>query len=263
MALHSGGSSFDHADGRSLDADRGRKLSASVAGQHDADSDSEVAGNRDVAVRMYFQTWELDDQQPRLSVTSRLTQMRHYRNLGKYRTMLPQYLKSGKFTSIAEHAKRKNSPLASLEDRTCKVTLQTINRRRRDAEEAARLADNLTSTNDQKQITRTAVTLVIPCYNEESTLPYLHRTMQSLKHELSRNWDLKVLFVDDCSKDNTFEVLKSLFGDDSDVRIVKHETNKGVPRRFSPGSTPRRRTSWRRSMQTALTTRTNWLACCR
>ncbi len=40
---------------------------------------------------MYFQTWELDDQQPRLSVTSRLTQMRHYRNLGKYRTMLPQY----------------------------------------------------------------------------------------------------------------------------------------------------------------------------
>ncbi len=137
-------------------------------------------------------------------------------------------MKSGEFTSIAEHAKRKNSPLASLEDRTCKVTLQTINRRRRDAEEAARLADNLTSTNDQKQITRTAVTLVIPCYNEESTLPYLHRTMQSLKHELSRNWDLKVLFVDDCSKDNTFEVLKSLFGDDSDVRIVKHETNKGV-----------------------------------
>lgn len=177
---------------------------------------------------MYFQTWELDDQQPRLSVTSRLTQMRHYRNLGKYRTMLPQYLKSAKFTSIAEHAKRKSSPLATLEDRACKVTLQTISRRRRDAEEAARLADNLTSANDQKQLTRTAVTLVIPCYNEESTLPYLHRTMQSLKHELTRNWDLKVLFVDDCSKDNTFEVLKSLFGDDSDVRIVKHETNKGV-----------------------------------
>lgn len=177
---------------------------------------------------MYFQTWELDDQQPRLSVTSRLTQMRHYRNLGKYRTMLPQYLKSAKFTSIAEHARLKNSPLASLEDRACKVTLQTISRRRRDAEEAARLADHLTSTADQKQLTRTAVTLVIPCYNEESTLPYLHRTMQSLKHELSRNWDLKVLFVDDCSKDNTYEVLKSLFGDDSDVRIVKHETNKGV-----------------------------------
>jgi polysaccharide deacetylase family protein (PEP-CTERM system associated) len=177
---------------------------------------------------MYFQTWELDDQQPRLSVTSRLTQMRHYRNLGKYRTMLPQYLKSAKFTSIAEHAKRKSSPLASLEDRTCKVTLQTINRRRRDAEEAARLADSHTLASDLKQTVRTAVTLVIPCYNEESTLPYLHRTMQSLKHELSRNWDLKVLFVDDCSKDNTFEVLKSLFGNDSDVRIVKHETNKGV-----------------------------------
>ncbi len=177
---------------------------------------------------MYFQTWELDDQQPRLSVTSRLTQMRHYRNLGKYRTLLPQYLKSGKFTSIAEHAKLKNSPLASLEDRACKVTLQTINRRRRDAEEAVRLAADQTSTSDLKQTIRPAVTLVIPCYNEESTLPYLHRTMLSLKHELSRQWDLKILFVDDRSKDNTFEVLQSLFGDDSDIRIVRHETNKGV-----------------------------------
>ena len=38
----------------------------------------------------------------------------------------------------------------------------------------------------------------------------------------------EIFVIDDCSKDNTFEVLKSLFGNDSDVRIVKHETNKGV-----------------------------------
>ena len=177
---------------------------------------------------MYFQTWELDDQQPRLSVTGRLTQMRHYRNLGKYRTLLPQYLTSAKFTSIAEHAKLDGSALAGLEDRACKVTLQTITLRRREAAEVARLPAGNISVGNAKQIVRPAVTLVIPCYNEESTLPYLHRTMQSLKHELSRNWDLNVLFVDDCSKDNTFEVLHSLFGDDSDIRIVRHETNKGV-----------------------------------
>jgi polysaccharide deacetylase family protein (PEP-CTERM system associated) len=177
---------------------------------------------------MYFQTWELDDQQPRLSVTGRLTQMRHYRNLGKYRTLLPQYLTSAKFMSIAEHATLDGSALAGLEDRACKVTLQTITRRCREAAEVARLAAGNISVGNAKQIVRPAVTLVIPCYNEESTLPYLHRTMQSLKHELSRNWDLNVLFVDDCSKDNTFEVLHSLFGDDSDIRIVRHETNKGV-----------------------------------
>ncbi len=177
---------------------------------------------------MYFQTWELDDQQPRLSVTGRLTQMRHYRNLGKYRTLLPQYLKSAKFTSISDHAKLDGSSLAGLDERACKVTLQTITHRRREAEECVRLTAGNTSDRDSKQTVRPAVTLVIPCYNEESTLPYLHRTMQSLKHELSRNWDLNVLFVDDCSKDNTFEVLQSLFGDDSEIRIVRHDTNKGV-----------------------------------
>ena len=52
--------------------------------------------------------------------------------------------------------------------------------------------------------------------------------MQHLRHALSTQWDLKVLFVDDCSHDNTYEVLQSLFGDDPDVQIVKHEINKGV-----------------------------------
>ncbi len=178
---------------------------------------------------MYFQVWELDEQQPRLSVTDRLTKIRHYRNLGKYRTLLPQYLESAKFTSIHEHAKLNASPLASLSEQVRVL-----------ADRPARvnvLPDIIpTSTEDistagnsgVRRTQRPAATLVIPCYNEESTLPYLYRTMQSLRHELSRQWDLKILFVDDCSKDNTYEVLQSLFGDDSDINILRHETNKGV-----------------------------------
>ena len=80
----------------------------------------------------------------------------------------------------------------------------------------------------QRPVVQTPVTLVIPCYNEEASLPYLHRTLQPLRHSLSTNWDLKIVFVDDCSRDNTHEVLKSLFGNDSDICIVRHETNKGV-----------------------------------
>ena len=52
--------------------------------------------------------------------------------------------------------------------------------------------------------------------------------MQSLRHSLSAGWDLKILFVEDCSRDNTYEVLQSLFGDDPDISIVRHQTNKGV-----------------------------------
>lgn len=178
---------------------------------------------------MYFQVWELDEQQPRLSVTGRLTKIRHYRNLGKYRTLLPQYLASANFTSIQGHAKLDGSPLASLSEHVHNLADRPAR--------ANRLPEVTTTTPDEtslnggsgvRRIQRPAATLVIPCYNEESTLPYLHRTMQSLRHELSRQWDLKILFVDDCSKDNTYEVLQSLFGDDSDINILRHETNKGV-----------------------------------
>jgi glycosyltransferase involved in cell wall biosynthesis len=39
---------------------------------------------------------------------------------------------------------------------------------------------------------------------------------------------LSFIFVDDCSKDATFEKLKELFGARTNVRIIRHEENKGV-----------------------------------
>lgn len=74
----------------------------------------------------------------------------------------------------------------------------------------------------------TAVTLVIPCFNEESSLPYLARTLTHLKAALSAQYDVCVLFVDDCSRDQTREVLHSLFDNDPDVQIVYHDRNRGV-----------------------------------
>ena len=173
---------------------------------------------------MYFQIWELDANQPQLSVAGRLTQIRHYRNLGKYRTLLPRYLQSMRFTSIAEHATLAGSPLAALnqqqDDRTAPIARPALNRI---------AAKAPTHTADvQKTVLRRALTLVIPCFNEEASLPYLHRTLQPLRHTLSADWDLKIVFVDDCSRDNTHAVLQSLFGDDPDTRIVRHEMNTGV-----------------------------------
>ncbi len=173
---------------------------------------------------MYFQIWELDAEQPQLSVAGRVTQIRHYRNLGKYRTLLPQYLQSMRFTSIAAHATLEGSPLAALnqQPRRAAPTLARPALSRISVKAPATVSESL------RPVVRAPVTLVIPCYNEEAALPYLHRTLQPLRHVLSTNWDLKIVFVDDCSRDNTHEVLISLFGDDSDISIVRHETNKGV-----------------------------------
>ncbi len=68
---------------------------------------------------MYFQVWELDADQPRLSVTSRLAKVRHYRNLGLYRTLLPQYLESAKFTSNVVRRQNRCQVCLCLFERHC------------------------------------------------------------------------------------------------------------------------------------------------
>ncbi|MDA1229421.1 MAG: glycosyltransferase [Planctomycetota bacterium] len=180
---------------------------------------------------MYFQVWELDAHQPRLSVTSRIAQIRHYRNLGRYRTLLPQYLQSTQFTSISEHAKLANSPLHAIQQQaSAPLALRQVDpvATRLSTVHPDKETDSPNSSPGAGSRTHTPVTLVIPCYNEESSLPYLHRTMLHLRHALATQWDLKVLFVDDCSCDNTYEVLQNLFGDDPDIRIMRHDTNQGV-----------------------------------
>ena len=134
-----------------------------------------------------------------------------------------------KFTSVAEHAKLNGSPLRSLHQQSAMAPVPRIHSESslRSAS-TQRIVDQGTAPSGTRVSDRTAVTLVIPCYNEESSLPYLHRTMQQLRHALSKQWDLKILFVDDCSCDNTHEVLRSLFGDDQDIQIVRHKKNRGV-----------------------------------
>ena len=70
---------------------------------------------------------------------------------------------------------------------------------------------------------------MIPCYNEEAALPYLANTLRSVEENLSENgYQPEFIFVDDCSKDKTLENLRELFSHKENVRIVRHETNKGV-----------------------------------
>ena len=45
------------------------------------------------------------------------------------------------------------------------------------------------------------MTIVIPCFNEESSLGYLSRTLPSVRAKLADRHDTRVLFVDDCSTD--------------------------------------------------------------
>ncbi len=194
---------------------------------------------------MYLQIWELDQDQPRLSVASRLTRMRHYRNLDKYQWLLPEYLRTWKFTSVIEHAALPESPLNGLQKEiensdsgraaespsykaAERVKIESVER------DSGTCTFSVVPTSIPETSIRrlhngqTPITLIVPCYNEEGSLPYLARTLEHLDHALAPNWELRCIFVDDCSRDNTHEVLKALFGADSRRQIVRHEVNRGV-----------------------------------
>lgn len=77
--------------------------------------------------------------------------------------------------------------------------------------------------NGEDGISREAdlVSVIMPSYN---TAPYIKETIQSVLDQTYTNWEL--IIVDDCSTDNTEEVLATI--NDSRIRYFKNEKNSGA-----------------------------------
>ena len=65
------------------------------------------------------------------------------------------------------------------------------------------------------------VSIIMPSYN---TAPYIEETIQSVLNQTYTNWEM--IIVDDCSTDNTDEVLSRI--SDSRIRIFKNDRNSGA-----------------------------------
>jgi len=68
------------------------------------------------------------------------------------------------------------------------------------------------------------LTLVIPCYNEERSLKTCTEKCLELKNS---GINLEIIIVDDCSKDNSLVVANELAQEHPEIRILRHEINKG------------------------------------
>jgi glycosyltransferase involved in cell wall biosynthesis len=70
-----------------------------------------------------------------------------------------------------------------------------------------------------------SLTVMMPVYNERHVVEASLRRLLALKSKLIR--EFQVVVVDDCSTDGTSEILVRLAQEDSRIKLIQHEENKG------------------------------------
>lgn len=70
------------------------------------------------------------------------------------------------------------------------------------------------------------VTIIIPAYNEEESLPYLYDRLENVINKID-NYEFEILFVNDGSKDNTINLIKEYREKDSRISYVDFSRNFG------------------------------------
>lgn len=74
------------------------------------------------------------------------------------------------------------------------------------------------------------VSIVLPCYNGAS---FLAQSIESCIAQTFTDWDL--IIVNDCSKDNSLEIMQRYANEDSRIRIINNEHNLKLPGALNRG----------------------------
>ncbi len=69
------------------------------------------------------------------------------------------------------------------------------------------------------------VVIIIPCYNEEESLPQLYSELEKLNTTLTINYQLRYLFIDDGSIDSTPSLLKEFCEKSERSNFIVHDNN--------------------------------------
>jgi polysaccharide deacetylase family protein (PEP-CTERM system associated) len=167
-------------------------------------------GTHEDPLVLYFHSWELEPDQPKISAASFMQRLRHYRNLDSMPEKIRYYLERYEFTSIADHL---NLSPEAIAPRPREVPA---------AEDQALIPEF------NSGVVQVELTLVIPCYNESETLPYLKKTLDRFEKKCAAQFDLQYVMVDDGSSDDTWVLLQEYFGERSRFRLIRHEQNQGI-----------------------------------
>lgn len=74
--------------------------------------------------------------------------------------------------------------------------------------------------------TKDLISIIVPCYNEEESIPLFYKEIKKLQKEMS-TINFELIFINDGSKDNTITEIKKLSDFDSSVRFISFSRNFG------------------------------------
>lgn len=67
------------------------------------------------------------------------------------------------------------------------------------------------------------VSIIIPVYNASR---FLEETINSIQEQTYSNWE--AIFIDDCSSDNSYNLIKKYQKEDKRIKLIKNKTNSGT-----------------------------------
>ena len=86
---------------------------------------------------------------------------------------------------------------------------------------------------EKKGLTRIDISVVIPFYNEEESLAELYNKLVNVLINTGKTFE--IIFIDDGSTDNSYQVVKEIQESDSRVKLIKFKTNAGKARGLNEG----------------------------
>ena len=92
--------------------------------------------------------------------------------------------------------------------------------------------ESLQQNNIKKEFMETSskrphISIIIPCCNEEDAFPFLRRALTDLAAKIENEMDMSFLFVDDGSRDRTWEAILAFANDDPRVQGISLSRNFG------------------------------------
>src|SRR5687768_2410135 len=77
------------------------------------------------------------------------------------------------------------------------------------------------------------LSIVIPLYNEDESLPELTAWIHRVMHQ--NNYSYEVIFIDDGSTDNSWKVIEDLRADNDHIKAIKFQRNYGKSAALNEG----------------------------